>query len=112
MKRSILPIFLTITISLSTIAMEHDNKEHDNKKNKKQIYNRKEMLRLGDTEISKKGPPPGANTACLQNIRNDSNKTKTHPTKKRPSLNVKNNHEIFNNLKGPSVYILSMIEGK
>ncbi len=105
MKRSILPIFLTITISLSTIAMEHDKK--------KQTYTREEMLRLSGTEISKKGPPPGANIACLESIRNDSRKTltrKTCPRKKRPILTVIR-FSNFNNLRGSSASILGMIEG-
>ncbi len=110
MKRIVIPIFLTITISLSTIAMEHDKK-----KKKKQTYTREEMLRLSGTKISKKGPPPGANTACLESIRNDSNKPltshKTHKRKKRPILNVKNHNEKFNDLKGVSKYILDIIEG-
>lgn len=113
MKQIIIPFFLTITISLSIVAMENMNK--------KKTYTVEEMRRLSFTKISKKNLPSGANKACLKRIRNNSRKTltcKTCQKEQRPSLNVKNNPVIFekNNpvifdkLRGPSASILGMIE--
>ncbi len=109
MKLTILLLFLAITISLPTIAME--NRTIYTVKNKI-IYTVEELRQLGKTPLSKKGLPLGANLICLIlipcKVTNQNPTGKTPKIKKRPILKMIKPGSL-DQLKGPSTDVLSML---